>query len=47
MWSIGCIIAEMYLLRPIFPGKSTLNQLERIVEVSGLPKGEIDKRIFG
>lgn len=27
MWSIGCILAEMLLYKPIFPGNSTLNQL--------------------
>ena len=25
MWAVGCVLAEMYLNRPIFPGSSTLN----------------------
>lgn len=25
MWSVGCILAELYLCRPLFPGSSTLN----------------------
>ena len=25
MWSVGCVIAELYLCRPLFPGSSTLN----------------------
>ena len=25
MWSIGCILAELILEKPIFPGISTLN----------------------
>jgi mitogen-activated protein kinase 15 len=25
MWAVGCIVAEIYLNRPIFPGSSTLN----------------------
>jgi mitogen-activated protein kinase 15 len=25
MWGVGCIIAELYLNRPLFPGSSTLN----------------------
>lgn len=37
MWSIGCILGEMLGGRPMFPGTSTLNQLERIIEVSGFP----------
>ena len=27
MWSIGCIMAEMYIGRAVFPGTSTLNQI--------------------
>ena len=27
MWSVGCILAELMLGKPLFPGKSTLNQL--------------------
>lgn len=25
MWGLGCILAELYLNRPLFPGSSTLN----------------------
>ena len=27
VWSVGCIIAELLMGNPIFPGESTLNQL--------------------
>lgn len=27
IWSMGCILAEMLINKPIFPGNSTLNQL--------------------
>ena len=27
LWSLGCILAEMLLGRPIFPGKNTLDQV--------------------
>jgi len=37
MWSIGCILAEIYLGKPLFPGTSTLNQIERVLEVTGRP----------
>eukprot|EP00915_Cephaloidophora_sp_WS-2016_P003846 GHVH01005209.1.p1 GENE.GHVH01005209.1~~GHVH01005209.1.p1 ORF type:complete len:355 (-),score=36.24 GHVH01005209.1:356-1420(-) len=37
MWSIGCILAELILNRPVFPGSSTLNQLERIIDLVGRP----------
>lgn len=43
MWSIGCILAEMYTGKAIFPGTSTLNQIERIIELLGRPtREEID-----
>ena len=29
MWSMGCILAEMVLERPLFSGTSTINQLEK------------------
>ncbi|KAG8296980.1 Mitogen-activated protein kinase 15 [Homalodisca vitripennis] len=31
MWSIGCILAEMLLGKPLFPGTSTINQVEKIM----------------
>ncbi|KDO34576.1 CMGC/MAPK/ERK7 protein kinase [Saprolegnia parasitica CBS 223.65] len=37
MWAVGCIVAEMVTGRPTFPGTSTMNQLERILEVTGAP----------
>jgi mitogen-activated protein kinase 15 len=32
MWSIGCIFGELLGGKPMFPGTSTLNQLDRIME---------------
>eukprot|EP01126_Amoeba_proteus_P011215 TRINITY_DN144_c0_g1_i13.p1 TRINITY_DN144_c0_g1~~TRINITY_DN144_c0_g1_i13.p1 ORF type:complete len:193 (+),score=51.77 TRINITY_DN144_c0_g1_i13:769-1347(+) len=40
MWSVGCILGELLLGEPIYPGKSTLNQLDRIMEVTGRPTAE-------
>ena len=40
MWSIGCILAEMFLGKAIFPGNSTLNQISRVLEVIGKPTKE-------
>ena len=37
IWSVGCIMGEMISDRPIFPGSSTMNQLERIISVTGKP----------
>ena len=41
MWSIGCILGELIGGKPMFPGTSTLNQLERVMEVSGRPTGDL------
>lgn len=30
LWSLGCILGEMLLDKPLFPGNSTLDQIERI-----------------
>lgn len=40
MWSLGCILAELLLGKPVFPGTSTLNQLDRVMEVTGRPSTE-------
>merc|ERR1719326_2868552 len=37
MWSLGCIFGEMLCGKPLFTGASTLNQLEMICEVMGMP----------
>lgn len=40
MWSSGCILGELLGGKPIFPGTSTMNQLDRIMEVTGRPSAE-------
>lgn len=40
MWSLGCILAELLLGKPIYPGTSTLNQLDRVMEITGRPTPE-------
>ena len=37
IFALGCIMAELYLGRPIFPGISESDQLTRIVTVLGTP----------
>lgn len=37
MWSVGCILGEMINGKAIFPGVSTMNQIERVLEVIGRP----------
>jgi mitogen-activated protein kinase 15 len=41
MWSAGCILAELLSDgRPLFPGSSTMDQLGRVVDVTGFPDAE-------
>jgi cyclin-dependent kinase 10 len=37
MWAVGCILAELLLNDPLFPGKTEANVLERIVNLIGSP----------
>lgn len=34
MWSVGCIFAEFITMNPLFPGKSEVDELNRIFKVS-------------
>ena len=40
MWSVGCILGELLCGKPLFPGTSTLNQLGKILEITGKPSKE-------
>lgn len=37
MWSVGCIFAEFVTMNPLFPGKSEVDQLNRIFKDLGTP----------
>ena len=37
MWSLGCILVELYTGYPIFPGENEQEQLSLIMEMVGLP----------
>lgn len=38
IWAIGCIMAEVYTLRPLFPGASEIDTIFKICQVLGTPK---------
>lgn len=40
LWSAGCVIAELLIGKPIFPGTSSIDQLAQIVSVLGTPTAE-------
>ncbi|KAI9470828.1 MAG: hypothetical protein EXX96DRAFT_585872 [Benjaminiella poitrasii] len=44
MWSLGCIIAELYTGLPLFPGENEQEQLNCIMEVMGLPDKHLIER---
>mmetsp|Transcript_15541 Transcript_15541/g.44186 ORF Transcript_15541/g.44186 Transcript_15541/m.44186 type:complete len:309 (+) Transcript_15541:214-1140(+) len=37
LWSIGCIFAEMAMLKPLFPGDSEIDELFKIFQILGTP----------
>ena len=37
MWSFGCIMAELYIGYPIFPGDSENDQMSRLMEMVDVP----------
>ena len=41
MWSFGCIVAELYIGYPIFPGESEQDQMCRIIEMVGVPSSDV------
>ncbi|XP_021700668.1 dual specificity tyrosine-phosphorylation-regulated kinase 2 isoform X6 [Aedes aegypti] len=41
MWSLGCILAELYTGYPLFPGENEVEQLACIMEVLGVPPDDL------
>lgn len=37
VWSIGCVIGELLLGQPMFPGDSGVDQLVEIIKILGTP----------
>uniref|UniRef100_A0A8R1DFH8 non-specific serine/threonine protein kinase n=1 Tax=Caenorhabditis japonica TaxID=281687 RepID=A0A8R1DFH8_CAEJA len=37
MWSLGCVIAELFLGWPLYPGSSEYDQIRFIIQTQGLP----------
>jgi len=37
MWSLGCILMELYIGFPIFPGQNEKEQMALIMELRGIP----------
>lgn len=41
MWSLSCILVEMHTGEPLFPGSNESDQMNKIVEVLGMPPKHI------
>jgi len=44
VWSLGCIMAELLTKEVLFPGKSELDQVGRIMALLGPPTAEVAGR---
>lgn len=40
LWSVGCVLGEMLIGKPLFPGNNTVDQLIEIIKVLGTPSKE-------
>ncbi|XP_020600146.1 probable serine/threonine-protein kinase At1g54610 [Phalaenopsis equestris] len=45
LWSAGCLLAEMFLGRPIMPGRTEVEQLHRIFKLCGSPTGDYWRKL--
>ena len=45
MWALGCIIAEMFIGKPLLSGTSTVNHIEKIIELTGMPSADAIARM--
>ncbi|KAH6774692.1 Protein kinase superfamily protein [Perilla frutescens var. frutescens] len=45
LWSAGCLLAEMFLGRPIMPGRNEIEQLHKIFKLCGSPTEDYWKTV--
>ena len=43
VWSTGCIFAEMFERKPLFPGKSHYDQITIVTDLLGTPREDVMK----
>ncbi|KAK6125751.1 hypothetical protein DH2020_040506 [Rehmannia glutinosa] len=45
LWSAGCLLAEMFVGRPIMPGRNEIEQLHKIYKLCGSPSEDYWKKV--
>ncbi|XP_014489919.2 probable serine/threonine-protein kinase At1g54610 [Vigna radiata var. radiata] len=45
LWSAGCLLAEMFLGRPIMPGRTEVEQIQMIFKLCGSPSEDYFKKL--
>lgn len=45
MWALGCLIGEMFHGKAMFPGNSTINQIEKVLTWTGAPSSQDVKHL--
>eukprot|EP01122_Echinamoeba_exundans_P002229 TRINITY_DN12197_c0_g1_i1.p1 TRINITY_DN12197_c0_g1~~TRINITY_DN12197_c0_g1_i1.p1 ORF type:complete len:410 (+),score=72.30 TRINITY_DN12197_c0_g1_i1:158-1387(+) len=45
MWACGCILAELVLRKPLFPGRTNKDLLELIIKILGSPSSDFISRV--
>ncbi|RWR83019.1 putative serine/threonine-protein kinase [Cinnamomum micranthum f. kanehirae] len=45
LWSVGCLLAEMFAGRPIMPGRTEVEQLHKIFKLCGSPPEDYWKKL--
>ena len=45
IWAVGCVLYEMYTKQPLFPGQNTIDQLQKIHQIIGVPDDEQLSRV--
>ena len=41
IWALGCVTGELFLRRPLFPGKNYVDQIQRIADVTGVEMSDL------
>lgn len=45
LWSCGCVISELVLRHPLFPGRGEFDMLQKVIECRGTPTEEVWKDV--